>query len=83
MISAVCRDSLLEKRAVNTSDHVWVTDAKIAHRELYLPESYGNPRVDDRLVSSGLIFINRSGFLWRNSPKELDPNNALSYTWKR
>ena len=30
------------------------------------PKSHGKPRVDDRRVLSGIIFINRNGLRWRD-----------------
>ncbi len=49
------------------SDLFWLTDAQMARLEPYLPKSHGKPRVDDRRVLSGIIFINRNGLRWRDS----------------
>lgn len=43
------------------SDHFWLTDAQMARLKPFFPKSHGKPRVDDRRVLSGIIFINRSG----------------------
>jgi len=52
------------------SDLFWLNDAQMARLEPYFPKSHGKPRVDDRRVLSGIIFINRNGLRWRDAPKE-------------
>ncbi|WP_456152405.1 IS5 family transposase [Paracoccus caeni] len=42
-----------------------------------------SPRVDDRRVLSGIIFINRNGLRWRDAPKEYGPAKTLYNRWKR
>lgn len=42
------------------SNFIWPTDAQMARLEPFFPKSHGRPRVDDRLVLSGIIFINRN-----------------------
>jgi transposase len=41
------------------------------------------PRVDDRRVLSGIIFINRNGLRWCDAPKEYGPCKTLYNRWKR
>ena len=38
----------------------WLTDAQMARLKPFCPKSHGKPRVDDRRVLSGIIFINRT-----------------------
>jgi len=38
-----------------------LTEAQMARLEPFFPKSHGRPRVDDRRVLSGIIFINRNG----------------------
>lgn len=47
------------------------------------PKSRSQPRVDDRRVLSGIIFINRNGLRWRGAPKEYGPHKMLCNRWKR
>lgn len=54
------RDSRLGKRCGDMSDLYWLTDEQMAKLAPFLPKSYGKPRVDDRRVLSGIIFINRN-----------------------
>ena len=43
------------------SDLYWLTDEQMARLEPFFPKSHGKPRVDDRRVLSGIIFVNRNG----------------------
>ena len=35
------------------------------------------PRVDDRRIVSGIIFIIRNGLRWRDAPKEYGPHKTI------
>ena len=65
------------------SDLVWLTDAQLARLAPYFPKSHGKPRVDDRRVLSGIIFVNRNGLRWRDAPREYGPRKTLYNRWKR
>lgn len=67
------------------SDLFWLTDAQMARLEPFFPTSHRKPRVDDRRILSGIIFINRNrkGLCWRDAPKEYGPHKALYNRWKR
>ncbi|SFQ17575.1 Transposase [Tranquillimonas alkanivorans] len=65
------------------SDLFWLSDAQMARLEPYFPKSHGKPRVDDRRVRSGIIFINRNGLRLRDAPKEYDPHKTLYNRWER
>ncbi len=47
-----------------------------------LPKSHDKPRVDDRRVISGIIFVNRNGLRWRNAPSAYEPHKTLCNRWK-
>ena len=47
------------------------------------PKSHGKPRIGDKRVLSGIIFINRNGLRWRDAPKEYGPHKTLYNHWKR
>ncbi|OLS52512.1 IS5 family transposase [Rhodovulum sulfidophilum] len=64
-------------------DLFWLSDAQMARLEPCFPKSHGKPRVDDRHVLSGIIFINRNGLRWRDAPKEYGPHKTLYNRWKR
>lgn len=65
------------------SDLFWLNDAQMARLALYFPKSHGKPRVDDRRVLSGIIFIIRSCLRWRDAPTEYGPHKTLYNRWKR
>ena len=65
------------------SDLFWLTDVQMARLEPYFPKSHGKPRVDDRRVLSGIIFINRNGLRWRDAPAAYGPHKTLYNRWKR
>lgn len=65
------------------SDLFWLSDAQMVRLEPYFPKSHGKPRLDDRRVLSGIIFINRNGLPWRDAPKEYGPHKTLYNRWKR
>ena len=46
------------------SELYWLTDEQMARLEPYFPKSHGKPRVDDRRVLSGIVFVNRNGLRW-------------------
>jgi transposase len=65
------------------SNLYWLNEDQIARLRPYFPKSHGVPRVDDRRVLSGIIFINSKGLRWRNAPKEYGPHKTLYNRWKR
>lgn len=65
------------------SNLYWLSDAQMARLRPFFPKSHGKPRVDDRRVLSGIIFINRNGLRWCDAPKEYGPAKTLYNRWKR
>jgi len=65
------------------SDLFWLTDAQMARLSPFFPKPHGKPRVDDRRVLSGIIFVNRNGLRWRDAPVEYGPSKTLYNRWKR
>ena len=65
------------------SDLYWLTDEQMARLEPYFPKSHGKPRVDDRRVLSGIVFVNRNGLRWCDAPREYGPHKTLYNRWKR
>jgi transposase len=64
-------------------DLFWLTDEQMARLEPFFPNSHGRPRVDDRRVLSGIIFVNRNGLRWRDGPAEYGPPKTLYNRWRR
>ena len=50
------------------SDLIWLSEAQMRRIEPYFPLSHGVPRVDDRRIISGIIFVIRNGLRWRDAP---------------
>ena len=46
------------------SNLFWRTDAQMEWLKTFFPKSYSKPRVDDRRMLSGIIFINLNGLRW-------------------
>ncbi len=65
------------------SDLYWLTDEQMERLQPFFPKSHGKPRVDDRRVLSGIIFINRNGLRWCDAPREYGPPKTLYNRWKR
>ena len=61
----------------------WLTDEQMKRLKPFFPKSHGHPRVDDRRVLSGIIFINRNGLRWRDAPAAYGPPKTLYNRWKR
>ena len=65
------------------SDLYWLTEEQMARIRPFFPLSHGKPRVDDRRVLSGIIFINRNGLRWRDAPAAYGPHKTLYNRWVR
>jgi transposase len=61
----------------------WLSEAQIERLRPYFPKSRGKPRVDDRRVLSGIIFIQRNGLMWKHAPAAYGPPKTLYNRWKR
>ncbi len=65
------------------SNLYWLSEGQMERLRPYFPKSHGVPRVDDRRVLSGIIFINRNGLRWRDAPAEYGSYKTLYNRWKR
>ncbi|QFT74086.1 hypothetical protein FIU92_13690 [Ruegeria sp. THAF33] len=65
------------------SNLFWLTDEQMARLRPYFPKSHGKPRVDDRRLLSGIIFIKRNGLRWSDAVREYEPPKTLYNRWKR
>ncbi|PZO62189.1 MAG: IS5 family transposase [Paracoccus denitrificans] len=61
----------------------WLTDDRMERLRPFFPGSHGRPRVDDRRVLSGIIFVNRNALRWRDAPKDYGPSKTLYDRWTR
>lgn len=65
------------------SNLFWLTEAQMDRLRPYFPKSHGRPRLDDRRVLSGIIFVNRNGLRWCDAPAAYGPPKTLYNRWKR
>ena len=63
------------------SNLYWLTEEQMRRLRPYFPRSRGRPRVDDRRVLSGIIFINRNGLRWCDAPAAYGPPKTLYNRW--
>lgn len=54
-----------------------LTAAQMRRIRPHFPLSHGIPRVDDRRVLSGIIFIIKGGLRWRDAPPGYGPHKTL------
>ena len=59
------------------SDLIWLSDVQMQEIAPYFPLSHGIPRVDDRRIVSGIIFVIRNGLRWRDAPKDYGPHKTI------
>ena len=59
------------------SDLIWLSEAQMRRIEPYFPLSHGVPRVDDRRIVSGIIFVIRNGLRWRDAPADYGPHKTI------
>ena len=59
------------------SDLIWLSQAQMRRIEPYFPLSHGVPRVDDRRVLSGIVFVIRNGLRWRDAPKDYGSHKTI------
>ncbi len=58
-------------------DLLMLSEAQMRRMEPYFPLSHGMPRVDDRRVLSGILFVIRNGLRWRDAPREYGPHKTI------
>jgi transposase len=72
-----------ELMGVMMSNLFWLTDEQVERLKPFFPKSHGKPRVDNRHVLSGIIFIDRNRLRWCDAPREFGPLKTLYNRWKR
>ena len=65
------------------SNLYWLSEHQRARLRPCFPKSRGKPRVGDRRVLSGIIFINRNEVRWCDVPAVYGPARTLYNRWKR
>src|SRR5674476_535635 len=62
---------------VAMTDLFLLSEAQMRRIEPFFPLSHGVPRVDDRRVISGIVFVIRNGLRWRDAPREYGPHKTV------
>ena len=58
-------------------DLILLSEAQMRRIEPYFPLSHGMPRVDDRRVISGIVFVICNGLRWRDAPRDYGPHKTI------
>jgi transposase len=59
------------------SDFFLLSERQMARISSFFPLSHGVPRVDDRRVISGIIYVIKHGLQWKDAPKAYGPHKTL------
>ena len=59
------------------SDLFLLSERQMARISPFFPLSHGVPRVDDRRVLSGIIYVIRNGLQWKDAPQAYGPHKTL------
>ncbi|KQM61305.1 transposase [Sphingomonas sp. Leaf16] len=59
------------------NDLLLLSKAQMRRIEPCFPLSHGVPRVDDRRVLSGILFVIRNGLRWRDAPAAYGPHKTI------
>lgn len=59
------------------SGHFWLTEEQMERLRPFFPRSRGKPRVDDRRVLSGIVYVKRNGLQWKDTPSVYGPPKTL------
>jgi transposase len=65
-----------EREAV-MGDLFLLSEGQMARISPHFPLSHGVPRVDDRRVVSGIVYVIRNGLQWKDAPAGYGPHKTL------
>ena len=54
-----------------------LSERQMARISPFFPLSHGVPRVDDRRVVSGIVYVIRNGLQWKDAPSGYGPHKTL------
>jgi len=58
--------------------YLWsLSETQMRRIEPYFPLSHGIPRVDDRRIVSGIVFVIKNGLRWRDAPTGYGPHKTI------
>lgn len=59
------------------SDLFLLSERQMARIAQHFPLAHGVPRVDDRRVVSGIVYVIKHGLRWKDAPKGYGPHKTL------
>ena len=65
------------------SDLFLLSVAQMSKIEPFFPRSHGVPRVDDRRVISGIVYVLKHGLQWKDAPQAYGPHKTLYNRFRR
>jgi transposase len=65
------------KEVLLMSELLMLSRAQMRRIEPYFPLAHGVPRVDDRRILSGIVFVIRNGLRWRDAPAAYGPHKTI------
>ena len=54
-----------------------LSESRMARISPHFPRSHGVPRVNDRRVVSGIVYVIKHGLQWKDAPKGYGPHKTL------
>ncbi len=54
-----------------------LSEGQMARLTPFFPLAHGVPRVDDRRVASGIVYVIRNGMQWKDAPNGYGPHKTL------
>jgi putative transposase len=65
------------------SDLFLLSPVQMSKIEPFFPRSHGVPRVDDRRVVSGIVYVLKHGLQWKDAPQGYGPHKTLYNRFRR
>ncbi len=59
------------------SDVFMLSESQMERIEPFFPLAHGVPRVNDRRVLSGIVYVIRNGLQWKDAPQAYGPHKTL------
>ena len=59
------------------SDLFLLSARQMARISPFFPLAHGVPRVDDRRIVSGIVYVIRNGLQWKDAPRDYGPHKTL------
>ena len=60
-----------------------LSEVQMARIAPHFPSAHGVPRVDDRRVVSGIVYVIKHGLQWKDAPKAYGPHKTLYNRFNR